>query len=369
MTDATPSRSSAEPDPAPASAWPLPSSAPTLSPAPAIDEATELPVPYAAPSPGHPDETHLVAQGEPPLVAAAHVAVVQLRFADAIRLLEEFLGEHPDDSRAWHRLAGARLGLGQYHLALTYAERSVALDPESPAAHRFHGLALFYLGRTIEAERSAARSIQLDPSVADAHALLAQALARLGRTEDALAAARVALALAPGQVAALDVISRSSSSAVRWMPLVTAGTLPAGLLLGVLALTLADAPSVPIYAGFAVMALLPAFAAIVRYAVSGRLRTPAQPLPRVAFAVTPVLSAACVAIPVLISGTRPAGALFAVLVAVLLGILAVAAVYRAAYPARRPVAASPAPTVRATGQQDPAVSPASPPAERSPADS
>ncbi|GAA2911644.1 hypothetical protein Acy02nite_60120 [Actinoplanes cyaneus] len=359
MTDATPP-SSGEPDPTPAAAWPLPSGAPALLPAPAVGEAATLPVPYGAPSPaGGPDQTHWEAEGEPPLVAAAHVAVHELRFADAIRLLEEFLGEHPDDSRAWHRLAGAQVGLRQYHLGLTYAERAVALKPESSAAHYIHGLALFYLGRTAEAQRSAARSIELDPGIADGHALLAQSLASLGRTEPALAAARAALVLAPGHAGALDVISRSSSSAARWMPLVTAGTLPAGLLLGVLALTLTGAPGARTYGGFAVVALLPAFAAIIRYAVGGRLRTPAQPLPRPAFVVTPILSTAYVAIAVVLAGTRPAGVLFTLLVAALLSTFAAAAVYRATFPAGRPAAAD-APSF---------APPVTPPAGSSPTDS
>ncbi len=111
------------------------------------------------------------------------------------------------------------------------------------------------------------------------------------------------------------------------MPLVLVGSFPAGLLLGVLSLMLAGAPAAPIYGGFAVVALLPLAAAILRWAVGGRTRAPVQP-PRAALLIVPVVATAYVAAPVLIAGTRSPGAFFVIGLGAVLSILVTAAVYR-----------------------------------------
>jgi predicted Zn-dependent protease len=56
-------------------------------------------------------------------------------------LLDRHLGEHPDDARAWHLLAGALIGLGRSRDAMSAADRSVSLDPGDPVAYRMRAIA------------------------------------------------------------------------------------------------------------------------------------------------------------------------------------------------------------------------------------
>jgi tetratricopeptide (TPR) repeat protein len=311
-------------------AWPVPSGAPTLSSSPPVAETPVLPVPYGSPAPPPASglgEAHWLAEGEPALVAAAHAAVDEQRFADAVRLLEEFLGEHPEDARAWHRLAGARIGLQQYATALAAADRSIELDPECAPAHLMRGIAVSFLSGPGAAEQSLARSITLDPGKADAHALLALALSAQGRVEAATDAARAALAINPAQQAALRVLARHADATGRWMPLVTAGGLSAGVVLVVLTLMLAGSPSAPVFAGFAVVAFLPLFAAVLRWAVGRRAKV-ARALPRGAFPVAPIAATAFVAVPVLLTGTDGRGTLVVLLLTAAFAASCTAGVYR-----------------------------------------
>ncbi|WIM95548.1 tetratricopeptide repeat protein [Actinoplanes oblitus] len=331
MTDATPPAGAAPGAPVPAApsgmtgvppagegpevlAWPAPSGMPAVPPA--VEQVPVLPVPYGPPEPVPvADQAHWQAAGEPPLIAAAHVAVHQQRFADAVRLIEEFLREHPADVRAWHRLAGARIGLGDHAAALADAERSVELDPACAPAHQMRGLALNFLDRPVETEQAAIRSIELAPGNADGHALLAEALRRQGRTEAALAAARAALAIAPGHPGALRVIAGTASPAARWMAPVAAVAFPVAVVLGVLALILAGSPAAPVFGGFAVAACLPLFAAILRWAVGSRGAV-TRPLPNRAFLTLPLAATAFVAAPLLVTGTGWRGAVCVLLLTV-----------------------------------------------------
>ncbi|BCY14622.1 tetratricopeptide repeat protein [Actinoplanes sp. L3-i22] len=299
MTDVTPSADGA---------WPLPSGAPALPVGAPVVATPELPVPYARPVPPRPDT-----EGEPELVAAAHVAVHEQRFTDAVDLLEEFLRAHPEDARAWHRLAGARIGLGQYRTALAAADRSVELDPARAPAHLMRGLAQGYLHGWGSAEPSAARAVELDPGSADAHALLAQALSAQGRAGAAEDAARAALAIAPGHRAALLVLAKGGSPVARWMPVVNAVAMPVVIVLGVLTLMLAGSPEAAIFGGFAVVAVLPLFTAVLRWALGSRGGV-VRALPGWAFPVIPVAATAFVAVPVLLTGTRLAGAVALLLI-------------------------------------------------------
>ncbi|BCJ42564.1 hypothetical protein GCM10010168_06940 [Actinoplanes ianthinogenes] len=311
-------------------AWPAPSGLPAAPPAPYVAETPVLPMPYAPPEPHAatvPDAAHWRAEGEQPLVAAAHVAVHEERFADAVRLLEEFLREYPADARAWHRLAGARIGLGHHVAALAAADQSLEREPDSAAGHRMRALALYYLRRIAEAEQSATRSAELDPSSADGHALLAELLNQQGRTEAAVAAARIALTIAPGHPAALRVIAADTSSLVRVLPLVTAGAFPAALVLGVLALALAGSPPAAIYGAFAAVAVLPLFAAILRWAVGSRGLV-LRPLPGGAFVATPILASAFATVPVLLAGTHLPGAIFVPLLTAVLSAAFTAGLYQ-----------------------------------------
>ncbi|GLW28962.1 tetratricopeptide repeat protein [Actinoplanes regularis] len=301
----------------------MPSGAPALPFVPPTAAAPTLPVPYGPPVPPQASEP----DDEPALVAQAKTAVLEERFADAVKLLEEFLREHPADARAWHRLAGARTGLGLYQWAIEAADRSVELDPECAPAHLMRAVALYGLHRWSEVEQAAARSIELDPSKADAHALLAEALSRRGAVEAAEEAARVALAIDPGQRAALRVLARNAPSIARWMPLVTAASVPAGTVLGVLTLMTKGSPEAAVFGGFAVGAFLPLFTAVLRWALGSRdavVRT----RPRRFFPLVPVAATAYVATPLAIAGTRWPGAPVVLLLTAAFAVFCTIGLYR-----------------------------------------
>ncbi|WP_436526895.1 tetratricopeptide repeat protein [Actinoplanes sp. HUAS TT8] len=305
-----PAAGSSEPPVAPGSevlAWPAPSGAPAMPAADPVAAAPVLPVPYG-PQVGGPGEAHWLAQGEPPLVAAAHAAVDELRYTDAVRLLEEFLRANPADVRGWHRLAGARIGLNQYEAALADAGRSLDLDPDCVPAIRMRALALYFLLRWSEMEQLALRATQLAPEDADAHALLAAAYSNQGRHEEAHAAARAALAIDPGQQAAIRILAGNTTSIARWLPLVSAGAFPAGVVLAVMTLMLLGSPEAAIFGGFAVAAFLPLFTAVLRWALRSGGPGAGPALPRRDFLKVPILATAFVAIPVLITGTQWPGA-------------------------------------------------------------
>ncbi|GAA2573676.1 hypothetical protein GCM10010435_55930 [Winogradskya consettensis] len=96
------------------------------------------------------------------------------RFADAVQLLEGLLAEHPEDAVAWHRLAGALIGLERNEEAVAAADRSIALDPAVPAAHRMRALAHLGLKQWTELRADAGRALALDPDDAEALTLAAQ---------------------------------------------------------------------------------------------------------------------------------------------------------------------------------------------------
>ena len=131
------------------------------------------------------------------------------RYAEAIEVLREFLGNHPDNSLGWRRLAGAYLGTNQLTEARRAAERAVATAPADPVSHRMLGVALLHSGEYAQAADAADEAIARDGTDAESHALLAYALLEL---PDGWARARSAATRAhrldPHNAAATDVYRR-----------------------------------------------------------------------------------------------------------------------------------------------------------------
>ncbi|MET8150795.1 tetratricopeptide repeat protein [Actinoplanes sp. NPDC049668] len=75
------------------------------------------------------------------LVAQAGELVLAGQYSRGRVLLDRHLGEHPDDALAWHRLAGALIGLGQSREAVSAADRSISLNPDDPVAYRMRAIA------------------------------------------------------------------------------------------------------------------------------------------------------------------------------------------------------------------------------------
>ncbi len=81
---------------------------------------------------------------------------------------------------------------------ITFFSRSVSVNPESWAAHRYVAGAFFSLGRYAEAENHFRRSVELDPSPADSFLMLAVFLKALQRYGESLEAYRLAVEADPG---------------------------------------------------------------------------------------------------------------------------------------------------------------------------
>ena len=106
--------------------------------------------------------------------------VMQGRYAEAVRVLEEASRIEPDNAMLWMNLAAAYLGPlessdeeGQLKAVAAF-ERALALDPEAPSVN--YNLGLIYKQRG-EAERAAAhfwRALEVDPSDSDARSRLRQ---------------------------------------------------------------------------------------------------------------------------------------------------------------------------------------------------
>ena len=81
---------------------------------------------------------------------------------------------------------------------ITFFSRSVSVNPESWAAHRYVAGALFSLGRYAEAENHFRLSVELDSSPADSFLMLAVFLRKLQRYGESLEAYRSAVEADPG---------------------------------------------------------------------------------------------------------------------------------------------------------------------------
>jgi tetratricopeptide (TPR) repeat protein len=115
---------------------------------------------------------------------------------------------NPDYPLTWENRGRLRLRMGQFDKSLEDADRAVALETASPAAHRVRECGLMKLGRFEEAARECKAVLQLDPESADARGDFALALSKLteraltltnaGRYPQAIGACESVLALDPG---------------------------------------------------------------------------------------------------------------------------------------------------------------------------
>src|ERR1700722_19799287 len=93
------------------------------------------------------------------------------------------------------------LAQGRPTLAISMFERSIKLNPASPAAHNNLGVALLAMGRLKPAIERFSAALRLDPSLASCHFQLAPILYSLGHTDQAMAAYQAGVALKPDMLA------------------------------------------------------------------------------------------------------------------------------------------------------------------------
>jgi len=107
----------------------------------------------------------------------------QLRFAEAVALLEEADRVRPDDPEIISRLGTALMAAGRPQEAIERLQATVRLRPGDAGAHNRLALALALTARPDEAAAAYRQALALDPRVVDAPDNLFTVLGRMGRTE------------------------------------------------------------------------------------------------------------------------------------------------------------------------------------------
>jgi len=127
----------------------------------------------------------------------------------------------PRNARGYGALAGANLSMGDYCYgthrppvyfarAREYAQRALALDPNSAEAHAALGYAALYRQDATAAMAELQRAIALDPAYSTAQEWYGIALLRRGRTPEGVAHLKRAAELEPLSVAALAWLGKAA---------------------------------------------------------------------------------------------------------------------------------------------------------------
>lgn len=120
----------------------------------------------------------------------------------AIELLQQAIGEEPDDPDAHMQLGAVLLAANRAEEAVVACDRALALDPDDPQAHYNRGAALYALDRPADALAAYERAIAIERRFPAAHYNLGVALRALGRLEDAATAFAEAVSVKPDYVQA-----------------------------------------------------------------------------------------------------------------------------------------------------------------------
>ncbi len=107
----------------------------------------------------------------------------QLRFEEAVALLEEADRVRPNDPEVLNRLGTALMAAGRPQAAIERLEAAVRIRPNDAGALNRLALALALAGRPDEAAAAYRQALALDPRVVDAPDNLFTVLGRMGRTD------------------------------------------------------------------------------------------------------------------------------------------------------------------------------------------
>lgn len=124
------------------------------------------------------------------------------QLAQAEARARALLAEFPDSSLCWNILGVALALSGRFDEALPALERTAALEPQDPEAHKAVADVLQKLGRNAEAEAPYRRAIERAPGQAELHLSLANVLSALGLRTEAEGSLRRAIELEPNNVTA-----------------------------------------------------------------------------------------------------------------------------------------------------------------------
>jgi len=103
-----------------------------------------------------------------------------------LKVLQHYVGQHPDSATGHCQLGIALLRRQQANAALSAFNAALALDPDSQQALHFAGLLNAELGDLPNAEKLFRRLVLVAPQLASAQANLALAIAKQGRLDEAL---------------------------------------------------------------------------------------------------------------------------------------------------------------------------------------
>ncbi|MEU8659443.1 tetratricopeptide repeat protein [Actinoplanes philippinensis] len=130
------------------------------------------------------------------LLAEADALLARGRAHNAERLLAPFVGREPENVGAWHRMARARLDLGDLPGALLAAQAAWHLDPYSPESLFWLSHSRSRLGDHAEAIAAASAACREDPGNPRLHNRLAEAQLAAGLPTDAAEGLRCVVDLA-----------------------------------------------------------------------------------------------------------------------------------------------------------------------------
>jgi tetratricopeptide (TPR) repeat protein len=134
----------------------------------------------------------------------AEILIQQKRYAEAEKILNELLGNDPNNVYILTLLTEACLQLDKNERALTIVETAIGLAPDNAIVHYMKARAVLSLDRYNDAEQCLATSISLEPDFPSAFAFWASIKLIRKQYQSALEMADKALALEPDNVLALN---------------------------------------------------------------------------------------------------------------------------------------------------------------------
>lgn len=126
-----------------------------------------------------------------------HILLDLKRYADAERVLGEWLAHSPDDARAHTMLAYTLYLQDRNTEALREAESAIGIEPDLPGGYYVQSLALLELGRAGSALKAIKEALRIDPENASYYAGLARIYMRQKNWRRALEAAEQGLKFDP----------------------------------------------------------------------------------------------------------------------------------------------------------------------------
>ncbi|MEU4564180.1 tetratricopeptide repeat protein [Actinoplanes sp. NPDC023936] len=132
----------------------------------------------------------------PSILDEADILLARGRAGDVVDLLAPHVGREPEDVAAWHRMARARLDLGDARGAMRAAWAAWQQDPDGTESLYWISRSCTAAGEHAEAIATAVSACQQDPGNPRLHNLLGTAQLADGRVADAVANLQVAVELA-----------------------------------------------------------------------------------------------------------------------------------------------------------------------------